>query len=64
MASQLTIEERQRISQLRFTEGVPTRIGKAIGRDRQERCVEDLRCNCVQGAYSAVVARNLRDARR
>ena len=34
MASQLTIEERQRISQLRFTEGLPTRIGKAIGRDK------------------------------
>ena len=39
-------EERERISQLRFTGAGPTRIGKAIGRDKSV-VSRELRRNCV-----------------
>ncbi len=63
MSSQLTAQDREVVAQMRFAGASPSRIARALGRDRS--CISrELKRNGGAGGYSAVAAQARCEARR
>ena len=63
MACQLTLAERERISQMQFVQVHPTEIAKALGRSRST-ISRELRRNSLNDSYSAIQAQEQAARRR
>jgi len=63
MSKQLTISERETISQMRFAGASKASIAKALGRSRST-ITRELKRNSIDGIYSAIQAQSLANKRR